>query len=224
MQDENVLVGHFHIKSLRSLPISRKPRARRSNSYQSRIANSGTNLQADSLKVWHHSSVSSSSSTFLSKVQPKTSVIEVGAGNSYGHPTSATLGRLAQVGSAVYRSDLNGDILMTIDGMGPGHAGNQPGLGRPEHLPGQNSSHYWRQLREAGTGWVDSVARRRLNGFLRWQFHTVVHPQCNDRAQYCNTNDQQEAVFSSHQVVALGSYNSASCSTCVINCTISFIL
>ncbi|MEI6841386.1 MAG: hypothetical protein WCK53_08980, partial [Methanomicrobiales archaeon] len=53
---------------------------------------------------------------FLSKVQPKTSVIEVGAGNSYGHPTSATLGRLAQVGSAVYRTDLNGDVTVTTDG------------------------------------------------------------------------------------------------------------
>ena len=50
------------------------------------------------------------------KLHPKTSVIEVGAGNSYGHPTSATLGRLAQVGSAVYRTDLNGDVTVTTDG------------------------------------------------------------------------------------------------------------
>jgi len=81
-----------------------------------RIANSGTNLQADILKVTHHGSATSSSSGFLSKVQPKTSVIEVGAGNSYGHPTSATLGRLAQVGSAVYRTDLNGDVTVTTNG------------------------------------------------------------------------------------------------------------
>ena len=36
--------------------------------------------------------------------------------NSYGHPTAATLGRLAQVGSAVYRTDLNGDVTVTTDG------------------------------------------------------------------------------------------------------------
>jgi len=60
---------------------------------ESRIANSGTNLQADILKVGHHGSATSSSSAFLSKVHPKISVSEVGAGNSYGHPTSATLGR-----------------------------------------------------------------------------------------------------------------------------------
>ena len=75
---------------------------------ESRIANSGTNLQVDIQKVWHHGSDTSSSSTLLSKAQPKTSVIEVGAGNYHGHPTSATLGRLAQVGSAVYRTDMNG--------------------------------------------------------------------------------------------------------------------
>ena len=84
---------------------------------ESKIANSGTNLQADILKVGHHGSATSTSSAFLTKVHPKISVIEVGAGNSYGHPTSATLGRLAQVGSAVYRTDLNGDVTVTTDEM-----------------------------------------------------------------------------------------------------------
>ncbi|MCX6698363.1 MAG: hypothetical protein NTV68_00320 [Methanomicrobiales archaeon] len=60
---------------------------------ESRIVNSGTNLQADILKIGHHGSAMSSSSVFLTKAQPKTSVIEVGAGNPYGHPTSATYGR-----------------------------------------------------------------------------------------------------------------------------------
>jgi len=83
---------------------------------ETRIANSGTNLQADILKVGHHGSATSSSSAFLSKVHPKSRIIEVGTGNSYGHPTSATLDRLAQVGSAVYRTDLNGDVTVTTDG------------------------------------------------------------------------------------------------------------
>ena len=83
---------------------------------ESRIANSRTDLQADILKVGRHGSATSSSSTFLTNAQPKTSVIEVGAGNSYGHPTSATLGHLAQVGSAMHRTDLNGDVTVTTDG------------------------------------------------------------------------------------------------------------
>jgi len=86
------------------------------NRVRYKATNSGTNLQADILKVGHHGSATSSSSAFLSKLHPKTSIIEVGAGNSYGHPTSATLDRLAQVGSAVYRTDLNGDIIVTTDG------------------------------------------------------------------------------------------------------------
>ena len=82
---------------------------------ENRIVNCGTNLQADILKIGHHGSATSTSSVFLTKVHPKISVIEVGAGNSYGHPTSATLGRLAQVGSSVYRTDLNGDVTVTTD-------------------------------------------------------------------------------------------------------------
>jgi len=54
----------------------------------------------------------------------------VGAGNSYGRPTSATRGRLAQVGWAVYRTDLNGDVTVTTDGttydVKTGLASSQP--------------------------------------------------------------------------------------------------
>jgi len=97
---------------------------------KTRIAKSGTNIQADILKFGHLDSATLSCSAFLSIAQPKTSVIEVGAGNSYGHPTSATLGRLAQVGSAVYRTDLNSDVTVTTDGstydVKTGQTGNQP--------------------------------------------------------------------------------------------------
>ena len=68
---------------------------------ETRIANSGINLQANILKVGHHGSATSSSSAFLFKVQPKISVIELGAGNSYDYPASVTRTRLAGVGSAV---------------------------------------------------------------------------------------------------------------------------
>ena len=58
---------------------------------ENRIANSGANLQADILKVGHHGSATSSRSVVLSKVHPKSRIIEVGAGNPYGHMTPATL-------------------------------------------------------------------------------------------------------------------------------------
>jgi len=97
---------------------------------ESRMANSGTNLQADIINVGHHGSAISSSSAFLSKAQPKTRVIDVWAGKYYGHPTSATLGRPARVGSAVCRTDLNGDVTVTTDGtkndVKTGLASSQP--------------------------------------------------------------------------------------------------
>lgn len=71
---------------------------------------------ADILKVAHHGSSTSTGSAFLSKITPPISVIEVGAGNSYGHPTSATLQRLQQAGTKVYRTDLDGTITITSDG------------------------------------------------------------------------------------------------------------
>jgi len=83
---------------------------------EQRIVNSGANLQAVILRVGHHGSATSSSSAFLAKVQPKVSIIEVGAGNPYGHPAPSTLKRLAQVGSTIYRTDLNGTITVTTDG------------------------------------------------------------------------------------------------------------
>ncbi|MCX6701116.1 MAG: hypothetical protein NTV68_14575 [Methanomicrobiales archaeon] len=49
---------------------------------ENRMANSGTNLQADILKTVHHGSALSSSSAFQKKASRKTRVIEVGAADS----------------------------------------------------------------------------------------------------------------------------------------------
>ncbi len=83
---------------------------------ETRFANSGTSLQADILKIGHHGSATSSSSPSCPKYIRRPASSKSGPGNSYGPPTSATLGRLAQVGSAVYRTDLNGDVTVTTDG------------------------------------------------------------------------------------------------------------
>ena len=73
-------------------------------------------LQSQILKVGHHGSRTSTSSTFLSKVNPEVAVISVGADNSYGHPTPETLQRLSGAGAKVYRTDLDGNIVVTTDG------------------------------------------------------------------------------------------------------------
>jgi hypothetical protein len=80
------------------------------------LLGSGYNLDADVLKVGHHGSNSGSSLAFLSAVSPAVSVIEVGEGNDYGHPTSKTLAAWQSTGSTVYRTDMDGNIVVTTDG------------------------------------------------------------------------------------------------------------
>ena len=70
----------------------------------------------DVLKVAHHGSKYSSSKSFLNKAKPENSVISVGKDNNYGHPTSDTLNRLTSSGSKVWRTDLNGNIVVKSDG------------------------------------------------------------------------------------------------------------
>lgn len=76
----------------------------------------GADLSADVLKVGHHGASTSSTADFLAEVDPVCSVISVGEGNSYGHPTAATLERLNGYGP-VYRTDLLGEIRITTDGV-----------------------------------------------------------------------------------------------------------
>jgi len=81
------------------------------------IMTTGYNLKSDILKVGHHGSSSASGSSFLAKVKPSISMIEVGAGNDYGHPTQKTLSALQNTGSKIYRTDTNGNIVVTTDGL-----------------------------------------------------------------------------------------------------------
>lgn len=74
-------------------------------------------IDTDILKVAHHGSKYSSSDRFLKVTRPVISVIQVGK-NSYGHPTKETLSRLANVGSQIFRNDLNGTINLQVkDGV-----------------------------------------------------------------------------------------------------------
>ena len=80
------------------------------------ILDSGADVSADVLKVGHHGAEYSSSYRFLRAVMPDYAVISVGSDNSYGHPTEEALSRLRDVGAKVYRTDLQGDIIVTCDG------------------------------------------------------------------------------------------------------------
>ncbi len=75
-------------------------------------------VDVDVLKVGHHGSSTSTSKAFLELIKPETSIISCGEGNSYGHPTQPTLDRLCEYGSTLYRTDKNGDIVITVDYLG----------------------------------------------------------------------------------------------------------
>jgi len=75
-----------------------------------------SSLASDVLKVGHHGSKYSSSLEFLQSVSPEIAVIQVGEGNSFGHPHRLVLQRLDGLGISVLRNDLDGDVEMRSDG------------------------------------------------------------------------------------------------------------
>ncbi len=103
------------------------------------LLRSGIDLHADVLKVGHHGSGDSTSGAFLAAVDPKYAVISVGKQNSYGHPGSATLELLRNAGLSVYRTDLQGDILITSDGshlsVSPGKSASDTEIFTPGVFP-----------------------------------------------------------------------------------------
>lgn len=74
-------------------------------------------VDIDILKVSHHGSRHASTDYFLNEATPIISIISCGAGNPYGHPHLEALYRLSQHDSLVYRTDYNGDISVTSDGL-----------------------------------------------------------------------------------------------------------
>lgn len=73
-------------------------------------------LDVEVLKVGHHGSSSSSDGGFIRSVSPDIALITCGYNNSYNHPHSTTLQTLKRNAVTVFRSDLNGEIVLTSDG------------------------------------------------------------------------------------------------------------
>ena len=65
------------------------------------------------LKVAHHGSSYSTGSAFLSQVSPAFALVSCSSG-SRSLPGEDTLKRLAQSGATVLRTDLDGDITLTL--------------------------------------------------------------------------------------------------------------
>ncbi|ASA23655.1 ComEC/Rec2 family competence protein [Paenibacillus donghaensis] len=70
--------------------------------------------RADVLKVAHHGSKTSTGEAWLEFWRPAAAVISAGVNNSYGHPNGGVLDRLAAGHTAVFRTDLQGEIQLNI--------------------------------------------------------------------------------------------------------------
>jgi beta-lactamase superfamily II metal-dependent hydrolase len=77
----------------------------------------GYPLDAEILKVAHHGSSSSTSPEFLGRVRPEMAIISLGADNPYGYPHTETHNLLQKNGVAIYRTDIDGTIVVRTDGM-----------------------------------------------------------------------------------------------------------
>jgi competence protein ComEC len=58
-------------------------------------------------------------------------VIEVGAGNPYGHPAPSTVKALGSAVPAVFRTDRDGEVTLSLDPAGLEARARSPGSGAP---------------------------------------------------------------------------------------------
>lgn len=79
------------------------------------IENYGEELQSEILKLGHHGSLSSSIQEFLDIVKPIDAIVSSGQGNKFGHPSERVLKRVGRSGANIWRTDLQGDIIVLLN-------------------------------------------------------------------------------------------------------------
>lgn len=73
-------------------------------------------IDADVVKISHHGSRTAYSSSFYKELSPSIAIISVGADNSYGLPDEEVISGFEAVGATIYRTDVNGTIVLESDG------------------------------------------------------------------------------------------------------------
>jgi len=73
---------------------------------------------AQVLKVAHHGSRTSSAAGFLAGVRPRVAIVSAGKANPFGHPHPEVVERLRRAGAWLVRTDREGAIKVTTDGVG----------------------------------------------------------------------------------------------------------
>lgn len=83
---------------------------------ENEILEKGYDIRSDLIKIGHHGSSTSTSDSFIKKVNPSYAVISVGKNNLYNHPKKSVMERLKKYGIKVYRTDEQGTITVNCDG------------------------------------------------------------------------------------------------------------
>ncbi len=68
--------------------------------------------QVTVVKVAHHGSPNGTTGAWIQATRPEVAVISVGAGNSYGHPSSRVIEQWQRAGARVYRTDQDGTVII----------------------------------------------------------------------------------------------------------------
>lgn len=83
---------------------------------ENEILDKDFDISCDVLKIGHHGSKSSTSDEFLNKSNPKIAIISCGKDNNYNHPNTAVINKLKEKNIKVYRTDVEGTIVLKSDG------------------------------------------------------------------------------------------------------------
>lgn len=80
------------------------------------ILDKNYDISSNVLKIGHHGSSTSTSDEFLDRVSPEIAIISCGKDNKYGHPHKETLRKLKNRNIRIYRTDIDGTIVLTSNG------------------------------------------------------------------------------------------------------------
>ena len=78
----------------------------------------GEQIDTDILKIGHHGSGGASIQEFVDMTSPLYSAISCGLGNKFGHPSRRVTKRLERASSTIWRTDLQGDVIVIVDESG----------------------------------------------------------------------------------------------------------
>jgi len=81
------------------------------------VSLAGRKLNSTVLIAPHHGSRSSSSAAFLGEVNPEVIVVSSGRQSRFKLPHPATLNKYQQLGSSIFRTDINGAVSLSTDGQ-----------------------------------------------------------------------------------------------------------